>query len=390
MKNTLGKLARGFFGWFKSFFGGTFVELGSSTRNIRQAPLEGGITLAIMVSRIAAMVMFVFAFVTFVLENGYIDQIRTISGGLVEWSQAFTLGTLSYYFGGFTAVAWTVVLVLSFFAIHVAAIMKESGGKRVLIVFLMAVVFVAIVIYLLFVWGALYELVVPVDGVGALRQNIEHHQLHRFAVPLYLGVLILALVAACVLEARSTLKKQMIQWLSTVLSVYLGLPLLLWFTQNLLALFAMVVFLLVVGGLLYLLFHVLVSRLGDTTGDKPDGPGGGPEERQQGGERRRAGAPVAPSAPVDERLRAAAPPAPGDERLRATAPPAQTPMIRAVDVDADVKLWKIKSATGDYIQSESEDGATSEVCPAQEFDKGKVAIMQGGGQVSYIPWKPKK
>lgn len=350
MKDKFKKIVKGSFGWFTGFFGGTFTELGRSVTHIKKAPLPNSVSLAIMISRVAAMVMFAFSFVIFVLDGGYGDQISIIGQGLVQWSQAFTFGTLANYFGGFALIAWTIVLGLSFFAIHIVCIIKEEGAKRVLMVFLMLLILAALVLYLLFVWGVIYEVSAPIVSFDSLRDNITNNGLQGFAIPIYLGVVVLTLFAASILAMKSALRRQMRQWLSSVTSVYVGLPLLLWFTQNLLALAAMVIFLLLLGGILYLIFKLLVSRLGES-----DEAGG---EGQEQGEGRRVHR--------------------------------EHPHAQRLEVEAGARLWKIKSATGDYIQSETAAGATVEVCPAADFDKGKVVIMQGGEQVSFVPWKPKK
>jgi len=172
--------------------------------------------------------------------------------------------------------------------------------------------------------------------------------------------------------------------------VYLGLPLLLWFSQNLLALAAMVIFLALFGGILYLLFSVLVSKIGDSGGSgdesneskrsSADGlsADGYESAAVSGGRRGRAARPA--SIP-------AARPAARPATMGSHAP---KPGQRVVEVEPGARLWKIKSATGDYIQSETGVGATSEVCTAAEFDKGRVLIKQGEEIVSAIPWKPKK
>ena len=378
MKNRFVGVVKGFFGWFSGFFGGTFTEVGRSVKHIKSSPLQSSVSLAIMLARIAAMVMFVFSYVVFVLDNGYVDQIHVIGQGLVQWSQAFTFGTLSYYFDGFAFVAWTVVLGLSFFAIHIVYIIKESGIKRVLMTLLMLMVLAALVLYLLFVWGALGSLQTPVVGFESLWQNITSQGLQGFALPIYLGVVVFTLFAASVLAVKSTLRNQMKQWLSSVISVYLGLPLLLWFTQNLLALAAMIVFLVLVGGILYLLFSVLVSRLGDPGAkESTELEKGSNDDAMRGGRGGQSGQ-------VGRGGHA------GGDKAAVSEVYAPQSGQRVVEVEAGARLWKIKSATGDYIQSETGGGATCEVCAAAEFDKGKVVIMQAGEQISMIPWKQKK
>ena len=369
MKDKFKKVVKGFFGWFTGIFGGTFVEVGRSVKNLRQSPLPSGISLAIMLARIAAIVMFVFSYVVFVLDNGYGEQISIIGQGLVQWSQAFTLGTLSNYYGGFALIAWTIVLGLSFFAIHIVCIIKEGGVKRILMILLMLIVLAALVVYLLFVWGVFGDLSMPVISFDSLGENIRSLGLQGFAMPIYLGVLVFTLFAACVLAVRSSMKRQMKQWLSSVISVYIGLPLLLWFTQNLLALAAGIITLLILGGILYLLFSLLVSRIGDSSE----------------GEKGESNAESAADPAADPAARKS-----GHSRKHDDMPAAPVAGHRVVEVGAGVKLWKIKSATGDYIQGDAGQGATGEVCTAADFDKGKVVIMQGGEQVGNIPWKPKK
>ena len=369
MKNRFAKIVKGFFGWFTGFFGGTFVEVGRSVKHIKSSPLQSSVSLAIMLARIAAMVMFVFSYVAFVLDNGYMEQIHVIGQGLVQWSQAFTFGTLSNYFNGFAFTAWTIVLGLSFFAIHIAYIIKEPGIKRVLMILLMLIVLAALVLYLLFVWGALGSLQTPVVSFESLWQNITSQGLQGFALPIYLCAVVFTLFAASVLAVKSTLRIQMKQWLSSVISVYLGLPLLLWFSQNLLALAAMVIFLVLVGGILYLLFSVLVSRLGDSGAKESTEPEKGS---------------------IDDAPHSTHAPHSPHASQTPHSPHAPQPGQRVVEVEPGARLWKIKSATGDYIQSETGGGATVEVCTAAEFDKGKVVITQAGEQISMVPWKPKK
>ena len=384
MKNRFVGIVEGFFGWFSGFFGGTFAQVGRSVKHIKSSPLQSSVSLSIMLARIAAMVMFVFSYVAFVLDNGYMEQIHVIGQGLVQWSQAFTFGTLSNYFNGFAFTAWTIVLGLSFFAIHIAYIIKEPGIKRVLMILLMLIVLAALVLYLLFVWGALGSLQTPVVSFESLWQNITSQGLQGFALPIYLGAVVFTLFAASVLAVKSTLRIQMKQWLSSVISVYLGLPLLLWFSQNLLALAAMVIFLVLVGGILYLLFSVLVSRLGDSGAKESTEPDiGSADDNTRGGRGGHAGG------NAGGRGGHAGGHAGGDSATVYGAYASQ-PGHRVVEVEPGARLWKIKSATGDYIQSETGGGATNEVCTAAEFDKGKVIITQAGEQISIVPWKPKK
>jgi len=396
VKNRFAKIVKEFFGWFTGFFGGTFAEVGRSVRHIKSSPLQCSVSLSIMLARIAAMVMFVFSYVAFVTDHGYMEQIHVIGQGLVQWSQAFTFGTLSNYFNGFACTAWTIVLGLSFFAIHIVYIIKEPGIKRVLMILLMLIVLAALVLYLLFIWGALGTLQTPVVGFESLWQNIKGQGLQGFALPIYLAALAFTLFAASGLAVKSTLRNQMKQWLSSVISVYLGLPLLLWFTQNLLALAAMIIFLVLVGGILYLLFSVLVSRVGDPDTKKSSEPdrgsvddsGRGGRGSYAGGRGSYADGRGGHAGGRGGRAGGRGGHADGD---KATVSGAHTPQPgqRIVEVEPGARLWKIKSATGDYIQSVTGGGATGEVCAAAEFDKGKVIIMQAGEQISMVPWKPK-
>jgi len=360
MKNAFKKVLKGFFGWLINFFGTTFTETGNSIQNIQKDPLSNSITLAMMAARIAALIMIVVAFSSFLANNGYMTQIAVIGEGIGQWGRALTLGTLPVYMGGFVPVAWTILLALSFFAINVALFLSEEGFKRALIVFLMLVVFVSVVIYLLFAWGVIYERHVAIDSFETLWLNIEQNQIRWFVPVIYFVVLCLALVSASLLVMRSDLKKQMTQWLSTVLSLYVGLPLLLWITQNLLALAVMVAFLVLVGGILYILFSILYSKLGDSGETAPEGLENDSTAGVSGGQGRRSGRTT------------------GEGYCQNT-----------VEVEPDAKLWKIRSETGDYIQSESPKGETAQVCPSADFDKGKTAIIQDGEQVVYIEWKPK-
>jgi len=360
MKNVFGKIVKGFFGWVVNFFGKTFTETASGIRSFKQAPMRNSITLALMTARIAALVVFAIAFFSFVADNGYGAQIRIIGEGIGQWSHALTMGTLSLYLDGPIFIAWTILLGLAFFAIHVTYVISEDGLKRALMVFLMLVVLASVVVYLLFIWGVIYERYAVIDGFSALRSNIELNQIPWYIPAIYLTVLILALVFASLMTARSELNKQMKQWLSTALSLYIGLPLLLWFAQNLLALAAMVAFLIIVGGILYILFSILYSRLGDSGVEDSDSPEEDSTAGMSDGQMKQSG--------------------------RSSG---MIPGQYVVEVETGAKLWKIKSATGDYVQSENGKGDTAEVCPAVDFDKGKATIIQGGEQVTYIPWKPK-
>jgi hypothetical protein len=358
MKNASNKVVKGFFGWVTSFFGGTFKETADSIKAIKEAPFQNSITLATMTARIAALVMFVIAFISFIVNNGYGEQIATISEGVAQWGGALTLGTLPLYIGGFVPIAWTVLLVLTFFAIHISFVMNEEGAKRGLMVFLMLIVFVALLLYLLFAWGAIYERHVVINSFETLWRNIQLNEIPWFIPAIYLFVLALALAVASIMAVKSDHSKQMKQWLSTALSLYIGLPLLLWFSQNLLALAVMIAFLLLVGVILYILFTILYSRLSDSGAKSSDAP----EQDSTAGV-------------YDDRNR------PSNKSI-----PGQS----VIEVAPGVKLWKIRSETGDYIQSEKGKGETAEVCTAADFDKGKVVITRGGEQVVNIPWKPKK
>ena len=360
MKNVFGKIVKGFFGWVVVFFGKTFTETADGIKNIKRAPMQNSITLALMAARIAALVMFVIAFFSFIADNGYGAQIGVIGEGVGQWSRALTMGTLHQYLGGPVVVAWTVLLGLAFFAIHIVYVISEEGFRRVLMVFLMLVVFASVVVYLLFAWGVIYERHAVIDSFAALRSNIELNQIPWFIPAIYLAVLVLALVFSSLMAVKSSLGRQMIQWLSTALSLYIGLPLLLWFAQNLLALAAMVAFLVIVGGILYILFSILYSRLGDSSETISDSHEKDSTAGMSDGQVKRSGG---YSGAITGR--------------------------NAIEVETGVRLWKIKSATGDYIQSEESNGETAEVCPAADFDKGRVTIVQGGEQVAYVPWKPK-
>jgi hypothetical protein len=217
------------------------------------------------------------------------------------------------------------------------------------------------VIYLLFAWGVIYERHVAINSFETLWRNIQLNEIPWYVPAIYLGVLALALALASFIAVKSDFDRQMKQWLSTALSLYIGLPLLLWFSQNLLALAVMLAFFLLVGVILYVLFTILYSRLGDQGKAKSDNPG---EDSTAGAYDAKGRRPGRPSSAVQRQ--------------------------NTIEVASGVKLWKIKSVTGDYIQSEKGKGETAEVCTAADFDKGKVAIMQNGEQVLTIPWKPKK
>jgi hypothetical protein len=360
MKKASNKVVRGLFGWVISFFGGTFKETISSIRTIKQAPMQNSITLATMLARIGALIMFAIAFATFIANNGYSEQVAIIGEGFREWSRAFTFGTLPLYISGAVPVIWTILLVLTFFAIHIVFVITEEGMKKLLMFFLLLVFFAGVVIYLLFAWGVIYERHMAITSLETLWRNIQLNEIPWYVPAIYLGAMALTLALASVIAVRSDLNRQMKQWLSTALSLYIGLPLILWLSQNLLGLAVTIAFLGIVGGVLYILFTILYSRLGDQGGRTSDGKEDDSTAGVYDSQSRRQGG-------------------------RSASGPQNT-----VEVEPGAKLWKIKSVTGDYIQSEKGKGETAEVCTAADFDKGKVTIMQDGEPVSTIPWKPKK
>jgi len=358
VKQVSANVFKGFSKWILNLFGGTFKNAFNSVNNIRQAPMENSITLAIMVARIGALVMFIVAFISFIVNNGYGEQLGIIAQGIGQWSRTFTMGTLPFYISGAVPVIWTILLVLVFFTIHIAYILSEDSVKKVLMIFLMLMFFTAVLLYLLFVRGVIYDLHMPVNSFESLWRNIEINQIPWFIPAIYLIVVGLILALASLMAIKSGLGKQMKEWLSTVLSLYIGLPLLLWFTQNLLALAVMIVFLGIVGGIMYILFNILYTKLGEG-GDRAADARAGDLAADKG----RTG--VMPSG----------------------HPPGEGTAMTVIEVEPGKKLWKIRSVTGDYIQSESSGGETSEVCTTADFDKGKVIIMQNGEQVGMIPWK---
>jgi len=383
MKKGFNRVIKGFFGWVASFFGGTFKETATSIKAIKEAPFQNSITLTMMAARVAALIMFAYAVGYFIGSGGYGEQISTIREGVSSWSRALTVGTLPLYLGGAVPVIWTILLVLTFFAIHTSFVLNEEGAKRALMVLLMLAVLVSLILFLLFTWGVIYERTAPVadpdalrhdiyidrSGIGKLRDNIQQSDMPWYVPVIYLAALGFSLAFASIMAMRSGHNKQMKQWLSTVLSLYIGLPLLLWFSQNLLALVAMVALLLVVGGIIYLLFTMLYSKLGDS-GETP------PPDRPE------TDSTVPLPAPVPTHVE------PGSAARPARASAAATP-ASYVQVEAGAQLWKDKSDAGYFVYCMNAKGEVADVCSGMDFDKGKVIIMQDKEPISFIPLRQK-
>ena len=272
MKKVLVWSAKGFVRWLKDFFIDTFKELNDSVIALSRSPLLSGISLAIVTARVIALIMLVFAYSSYISNGGYGRQIAYIGAGISQWSGALTTGTLSEYMYGFSAVACTVLIILSFLAIYVAYVVKETGLKKALMIVLIVFLFYEILLYFLFIWGYIYDLALPINSFRALYLHLNHNKDQQIVAAAYVITLILALTGATAMTMRSPLKRQMKQWLSTVLSVYIALPLLLWFAQNLIPLAAMAILCAIVYALLALLSPSPAKKTGmEPSGEPPPG-----------------------------------------------------------------------------------------------------------------------
>ena len=405
MKKALNWIGKGFFGWMKDFFIGTFKELGTSLGGIKQSPLLHGLSLAVIAARITALIMLVIAFLSFIADSGYGRQIDLITSGFGQWPNALTTGGLSEYLGGFAASACAIFLVLSFFAIYIAYIIREEGVKKGLMVTLMIVLLFAVLLYLLARWGLIFGQSGRIDSFDALRQFARDGQGQKTFLFIYIAAVVLALSGASFMTMKSELNRQMRQWLSTVLSVYIGLPLLMWFAQNLIPLAAITLFCAIVYGLLALLSSNLGSgsekrvpvdghpgenpattdaprrryTSGRTFGEELPGKNGDAEKAQE-----QPAKPAKPSEP-------AKPPKPAKAPEPALPPTPAEPEPKKNTIkgenyswESGVKFTRDVDFKGQRIIRWETDMGYGTVCTEKEFDDGTHIIIRSGKRVSKI------
>jgi len=272
LKKVLVWSAKGFVRWLKDFFIDTFKEANENVISLSRSPLLSGISLVIIAARMIAIIMLVFAYSSFIANGGYGRQIAFIGAGPGQWGNALTTGTLSEYMYGFSALVCTIFVVLSFLAIYVAYAIKEKGLRKAFMIVLIVVLFYEILLFFLFIRGAIYDLALPINSFSALSLHLSYNRDQRLIVAIYVITVILTLSGATAMTMRSALSRHMKQWLSTVLSVYIALPLLLWFAQNLIPLAAMAILCAIVYALLALLSPSPAKKTGmEPSGEPPPG-----------------------------------------------------------------------------------------------------------------------
>ena len=321
------RLIKAVFVWIARLFGSTFKEAWDSIKDAKHFPLISCASLLVLSARIVAIATFAVALITFIVNNGYGLQIEIIKeyGLMDSLSKAATYGTSFMLTNGYSIFAWSLMLLLALLAIFTCYIISESGARRVVITVLGALVLLVSVLFL-----------------AVFKDKF-------FLVWTYLVFIAIILIPSFIVMSKSAVRTQIKQWLFTLPSVYVGLPLLLLIVQNLLALLATAIFYVVFG---FVFLHIITAVTTKGEGSEGSTSGGG-----FGGGHSSA-------------------------RRSAVVKPELEPKVR--DFDERLTLTRKERFDGyKYIEGNVR-GIPFTICSQHDFDTGKVIIKRGKNKVNSI------
>ena len=248
------------------FLNNTMDEVVNAVKSFTKNPIDSiGILIPVLIG-LTALIGFITAYITFIVNGGYTEQIELIkTNGIDGINKAFTSGTIYIIYSGIVPGIISVLFVVAFIMMMIAYITRESKAKKIIMIVILS--FIALIGGIILLIDTIYER--KVEPVTAQEISILE-LLDDFNMPmiiLVIAVLALLLVVSLFILLFTAKSGWMVKHnITAALTSFVGLPLLLLFLENIVPLFAGIVVLAVIGGVIYVIFKSVSSSAGSGGG----------------------------------------------------------------------------------------------------------------------------
>lgn len=244
----------------------TMEKVVNAVKSFRKNPIDSiGIMVPVLVG-LTALIGFITAYITFFVNGGYTEQIELIkTNGIDGINKAFTGGTIYIIYSGIILGIISVLLVVAFIMMMIAYFTRESKAKKIIMIVFIA--FTALLGGIILLIDAIYEgKVEPVTEQGiSILELLDNSNMPM--IILVIAVLALLLVVSIFMLLFTAKSGWMVKHnIKAALTSFVGLPLFLLFLENIVPLFAGIIVLAVIGGLIYLIIKSVSSSAGSGGG----------------------------------------------------------------------------------------------------------------------------
>lgn len=338
-------------------------------------------SLAFLITIVISLVAFVsgvVAYIMFIVKGGYTNQIDILKKlGLLEgYKEAFTTGTTGMIVTGVVGWILLALVVAEFIVMMIGYFMNSGKAKRVIMTVDLVVIaiLVAVTGIAFYIW---YEKILVSEEVYyQTMAALEGMTINMKAVFIaYISIIVVSLITFIILILITEECREMVgnMILSLLFSIAL-VPLFFLFLQNIIPLGTGVVSVAVVGIVLLIGFKVVAG-----------GSAGEANTSVTSGGRNMSNHAVIEKKNGTDKTE-------GQKEKNKLIMKTDCVYVPRFNKFDGFKLFKVKGALGEYIESETTPfGITHRLCSVEQFEKGKFHIYESesGREIksSEIPWR---